>query len=217
MQFTSPPELTTAITDFILGCQSLIFLFMIRSYSRKEPLKIRIWSWVFGLLATVSIYGAVVHGIVMDRETQIALWMPLTFLLGMMVSIFAIGVMYDWKGSGVLKKATVTMLSLGVIFFIAMLILSKLVPNSFIIFIAYSGGTMLFSLVIYACLAAKRRDGSLVLMAAGIATIIVASVLQAMRSIHFTLIWEFDFNSVYHVIIMVAVILFYGGLRKSVG
>ena len=107
------------------------------------------------------------------------------------------------------------MISLGIAFFAVMFVLSKTVPNFFIIFIAYSGAAMLFSLGIYAYLAAARRNAAPALMAAGIAAVIAGSALQAAGSISFTLVWEFDHNSVYHFLVMGAAALFYCGIRKS--
>lgn len=85
----------------------------------------------------------------------------------------------------------------------------------FIVFIAYSGLAMAFSLVLCLSLAASRRDGALAPMAAGIAAIIIASIVQALRSVRYSLVWEFDYNSVYHFILMGAVLLLNGGVKKA--
>ncbi|HPC39740.1 MAG TPA: hypothetical protein PLD91_02355 [Spirochaetota bacterium] len=85
----------------------------------------------------------------------------------------------------------------------------------FIVFIAYSGLAMAFSLVLCLSLAASRRDGALAPMAAGIAAIIIASLVQALRSVRYSLVWEFDYNSVYHFILMGAVLLLNGGVKKA--
>ncbi len=215
MQLTVPPEMTTAVTDFLLGCLTLIIFFRVRALKTREPVKAGIWSWTLGLLAFASFYGTIAHGIVMSGETLNLFWMPLTFILGMVVSVFVIAMMYEWKGTGMLKQSTAVMLSMGVLFFIAMLVLSNFITRYFLVFIVYSGLAMVFSLVLCLCLAVSRKDGALLLIAAGIAAIIIASALQAMRSISFTLIWEFDHNSVYHFIVMGAVVFIYSGLRKG--
>lgn len=217
MQWTTPPEMTTAVTDFLLGGLALALLLRLRPLANRDPLRIRIWSWILGLLAVASFYGTIAHAVVMSPATLNAFWMPLSFILGMMVSLFVVAVLYEWRGEPVLRRGLAVMLSLGVIFFIVMFVLSTMIAGYFIVFIAYSTLTMLASLGLCAALALRRRDGALGLMAGGIVLIIVGSALQAMRSITFTVVWEFDYNSVYHFFMMAAVVLFFAGLRKRAG
>lgn len=216
MELTSPPEMTTAVTDFFLGCLVLFLFFRVRALKAREPVKAGLWSWTLGLLAFASFYGTIAHALAMSKEILALVWMPLSFILGMMVSLFVVAMLYEWKGTRILKQAIAAMLSLGAVFFVLMLVLSRFIEGYFIVFIAYSGLAMVFSLVLCLCLAVSRRDGALALVAAGIAAIVIASIVQAMRSIHFTLVWEFDYNSVYHFILMGAVLLIYAGVRKSV-
>ncbi len=217
MQLTTPPEMTTAVTDFLLGCLALFILFRIRALKDREPVKAGVWSWTMGLLAFASFYGTIAHAVVMAKETLVFFWMPLSFVLGMMVSVFVVAMLYEWKGTRILKKAISVMIPMGVVFFIAMLVLSHFIDRYFIVFIAYSSLAMAFSLLLCISLAVSRKDRALALMAAGIAAIMIASAVQAMRSIQFTLIWQFDYNSVYHFILMGAVVSIYLGVRKSAG
>ncbi|MBP7735620.1 MAG: hypothetical protein KA369_06560 [Spirochaetes bacterium] len=215
MQLTTPPEMTTAVTDFILGCLALGLLARIRALKGLDRLKAGAWSWVFGLFCLASLYGSVVHAVAMPAETRDLLWMPLSFILGMMVSVFVIALIVEWKGTAVLKRAAAVMISLGLIFFAVMMALSKVITGYFIVFIGYSGLAMAVSFCICLYLALQRHDGAYALMAAGVAAIIIASVVQAMRTFHVTVIWEFDYNSAYHLILMAAVVLIYTGIRKS--
>jgi hypothetical protein len=41
------------------------------------------------------------------------------------------------------------------------------------------------------------------------------SVLQAMRTITFTLIWQFDYNTVYHLFLLASLFFFYTGYKKG--
>jgi len=216
MELTSPPEMTTAITDILLGCLVLVLFFRVRALKTREPVKAGLWSWTLGLLAFASFYGAIAHAVVMSKETLALFWMPLSFVLGMMVSLFAAAMLYEWKGTRILKRAIAVMLSMGALFFAVMLVLSRFIDRYFIVFIAYSGLAMVCSLLLCLGLAVSRRDRALFLMAAGIAAIIIASIIQAMRTVSFTLLWEFDYNSVYHFILMVAVLLIYAGVKKSI-
>jgi hypothetical protein len=215
MQLTTPPEMTTAVTDFILGCLALWLLIRMRTLKGIDPLRAAVWSWVFGLFCLASLYGSIVHAVAMPPVTRNLLWMPLSFILGIMVSVFVIALLVEWKGKAALKRAAVVMISLGVVFFAVMMALSKIIAGYFIVFIGYSGLAMAVSFCICIYLAKQRRDASYAYMAAGVAAIIIASAVQAMRSISVTFIWEFDYNSAYHFILMAAVVLIYTGIRKS--
>lgn len=212
MQLTTAPEITTAATDFILGCLTLFLLLRLRALRDAGPQRIAVWSWVFGLLSAVSFYGTAAHAVVMPKDVLDLFWMPLSFMLGMMVAVFVLAVLYEWKGAVVLKKGAWIAVSLGIIFCVALAALSKFIEGYFIIFIAYSGAAMLFSLALCIVIAVRHHDGAQAFIAAGVAGIIIASVLQAMRSIFFTLVWQFDYNSVYHFILMISVIGIYRGI-----
>jgi hypothetical protein len=215
MQLTTPPEMTTAVTDFILGCLALGLLVRMRALKGMDPVRAGVWSWVFGLFCLASLYGTFVHAVAMPVEIRDLLWMPLSFILGMIVSVFVMAILVEWKGSAVLKRAAIVMISLGIIFFAVMMALSKVITGYFIVFIGYSGLAMAFSFCICVYLSQQRHDRAYAFIAAGVAAIIMASVVQALRSFRVTFIWEFDHNSAYHFILMGAVVLIYKGIRKS--
>lgn len=213
MQLTTPPEMTTAITDILLGFQALYVYGKIKNLPVKTT-KTKIWAWVFLLLVGTSFYGSIAHAVVMEKWFLNLFWHPLSFMLGMLVSMFVVGVVVEWKGESVFKSVLKIMIGLGILFFIIMLVLSTMIEGYFIVFIAYSTLTMLFSLFVYIYLAYKRSEESTKFLAFGILLILAGSVVQALRSVSFTLVWEFDYNSVYHFFMMGAVFLFQKGTVK---
>ena len=78
---------------------------------------------------------------------------------------------------------------------------------SLALFFALSGG--------YIWLAFKGRLGGSWIMILGIFITIIAGVIQASKTLSFTLIWSFDHNGVYHLIQMVGIVLLVAGLRKA--
>jgi hypothetical protein len=97
-----------------------------------------------------------------------------------------------------------------------MLILSRFIEGYFIVFIAYEALCMLFALTVYSMLSFKHKSTPDYFMVAGILLTITGAVIQALRSIHFTIVWEFDYNSVYHIVQMLAVYLMYLGVVKRI-
>jgi hypothetical protein len=121
MELTSPPEMTTAITDLILAIYAIFLMNNLKKYKSKDnQTGIKIWMWIFGLTALVAFGGVPAHGLKAISEPgniQYAYWMPLSFFLGMMISMFVVGVMYHWKGEIIIQGSLKVMLSLGIIFF----------------------------------------------------------------------------------------------------
>jgi len=60
---SSPTELTTAATDVIIAFECIVILVYLWRTPGRERWKIGLWCWVFGLMAFVSMLGAVAHGI----------------------------------------------------------------------------------------------------------------------------------------------------------
>ena len=213
---TMPPESTTATTDAMLALCAIFVLVKIRALKSAPPAKISLWSWFLFLLALASGYGAFLHGIVLGDELLGKLWVGLFFILGMMISVLFVAILYEWKGSIIIKPALAIMLPLGGLCFLAILGLSYFLKNSFIGFIAYSSVLLVLALVILSALTVFRRDMSLAAMATGVALIIAGSCIQALGSHHFTVIWEFDHNSIYHLLAIAAVYFFYRSLNRNI-
>lgn len=211
MIFTAPPELTTSITDLILGLLSLFCFIKLQKADASNKEGKRLWLWVFGLLSFNSIYGAILHGFIISPKALEIAWYPLSFTLGLLTSLFAVVFWFQWRGVKALKTAIITMSSLCFLFFITLYILSKFIPQYFIIFIVYSSLTILFSLVISLKLTIKDRKQSSKFFSIGIILMIIASVLQALRIEPFTIIWKFDHNTLYHTVMMIALYFLYRG------
>jgi len=215
MLLTLPPEMTTAVTDFIVGLFAFTVFILLQKHKKEGHVKNPLWLWVMAVLAIASVYGTFAHAIVMDTKTLDLFWMPLSFMLGMMVSLFAASVTVEYSGLKAVKKSLTVFLPLGLMFFVIMTVLQQFIAGYFIVFVLYSALMMLYSLVVCVLHALKNKSASGLYLALGILVMIVGSVLQAMRSIFFTVIWLFDYNSVYHFAVMLALVLLYVGIKKS--
>lgn len=190
-------EQTTAATDALLSIISGVFAVMVTASGNKsDRTKGRIWSATFSLLAVAAGLGTFAHGFQMSERTSELIWIPLNLALGLTVSLFVVGAVYDLRGFSLPGRFTPIMLAMGVTFFGV----TVFVPGSFLIFLIYESAAMLFALVAYILLTARRALRGASVMAIGVLTSIIAAAVQASNAVYFTLIWEFDFNGAFHLL-----------------
>lgn len=204
-------EQTTAATDFILGVLAFLLLFFLQRKRTADVMKKRYWSWMFGFLGFASILGAVAHGFVLSELLYKIIWNVLYLALGVTVAFFAIGASHEMWGERISKKAAPFVLTTALLFYGVTMIL----PDSFLIFIAYEAVALLGALGIYLYISFTRRDKACYWMVGGICLSILASIIQAMGNVHVTLLWEFDHNSIFHLIQMGGLFLIYFSLKLA--
>lgn len=212
MQFNpSPTELTTAATDVAIGVMSIAAIGYLWQFAEYDGWKVALWCWVLGVLAAAALLGAVAHGFSWSTRAWKLLWKPLLLFLGVTVSLFVVGAAYDWGGLTVARRALPVLLALAVVFFAV----TQLVSGAFLVFVVYEIVAMLFALGVYGYLSMNGTGAGMGLMAFGVALNIAAAVIQATRTVSFTLIWPFDHNGVFHIVQMVALVVLVAGLRVS--
>jgi len=206
---SSPTELTTAWTDALLAGVCLVLLVRLLSLPVRAPFKVRVWAWVFGFLGLASVLGAVAHGLEWTPFWKNALWAPLYLSLGLVVALFLVGAVSDWKG--VAAGRTLLPWALGVAF--VFFGVTRLVDR-FIVFVAYEAVVMLASLAIYIVLWRTQRHAWAGIVAAGIMLNVVAAAVQA-SPLRLELVVPFDHNGLFHLFQIVAVIVTARGLRQG--
>jgi len=204
-----PNEQTTAATDFAMALLAIWAILKIRQTGKSvSPLKTRIWISVFIFLAIGALFGAIAHGFKMDEKTNNLLWQPLFLSLGLAVSMFAAGALFDVKKPNLPKSTIPVLVALGFLFYLV----TVFVPGSFLVFILYEAVVMIFALVIYLLLAIRNQLKGAWWMVSGILITIVAAAIQATESFSLTLIWEFDHNGIFHLVQMAGVLFLVNGL-----
>jgi len=212
MQFNPiATELTTAATDvalgvLALGCASYLFRFR-----ERDRWKVGLWTWLFGMLGAAALIGAVAHGFAWSPAAWDLLWLPLFLLLGLSVALFVVGSIYDWKGPPAAQKSVPIMVLLAVLF----CSVTQVAQGTFLVFVLFEAGAMLFALGVYGHLAISSGDSAMRLMLVGVGLNIVAAAIQATQVISFTLILPFDHNGVFHIVQMGALVVLCAGLRNS--
>ena len=209
-----PAEQTTAVTDIILAGVAFGGVVFLRSslLTTDELWKINIWTAAIGLIGLAAILGAAAHGLVLSQTLHRRIWLFLNMSLGLAVSLFVVGVVYDLWGFEISMVALPIMLAVGLGFYLTTL----LYPDIFIIFIIYEAVALIFALAAYVVLTLQQDFQGAWLMASGILVSIFAAGIQARKSIAITVIWQFDHNGVYHIVQVVGLLLLIIGLRWSV-
>lgn len=205
-----PTELTTSATDAVLAIECIVITVCLWRTATSDRWRTALWCWVFGLMAFSSLLGAITHGFEMPNSTREVLWKPLYLSMWVVVALFMVGTIYDWRGRVVAERLVPWAIGTGAAFFG----LAEFLSGSFILFVAYEATAMVCALAIYSFLAVTRR-----LLGAGIVvTTIVLNLAAAGAQASAASIWifvPFDHNGIFHVIQMVGAAILGLGLRTG--
>jgi len=207
----SATERTTAATDLMLAVEFLLFaIFFFKSVTDYR--RAAAWSVPFLLLAGAFFIGAIAHGIQMPENINKRLWLLLAgssaFGLAHLVSA-SVG---EWRPAWY-KKSLIGM-SLAAIIFIGITVKF----SSFTVYVVFIVITMALVSWLNAMCVEQSGNKKHVLIIFGAVLTAIASLVQLIKSIHFTIIWEFDYNGAFHLVqIFAGILLGLGiiGLLKS--
>ena len=208
MTLTSGYEMTTAATNLFNAFITVIM--MIGVLKMKGP-KIRkqVWLAAFALFLLVSLIGTYVHGIELSESGRNSTWNILYIVMALMVAALASAVLYEIHGPSCLKKAVPAFACLA----LAFIIIRPLLSSGFLPFLIYCGGTLLFLLV--KILLARKEKPHLILLFWAIVVLIIGSALQNVKTLKFHLVYDFNYNGVYHVFTLVFLIMSYLCIQQA--
>lgn len=204
----SPTELTTSATDALLAIECTLIIALLLRTAANNRWRTNLWCSVFALLATASFLGALLHALELPKSIRIALWTPLYLSLGILLLLFMVGAVADWRGKVMAKR----LVPWGIGMSAAFLGLTALLGGKFIVFIVYAAAIMLSTLAIYTFLAATHRlKGAAVIVLAIILNLAAAAVQASNLSLH--LIFPFDHNGLFHLVQIVSTAILALGLH----
>ncbi|MFA6283626.1 MAG: hypothetical protein WCV64_12590 [Desulfurivibrionaceae bacterium] len=205
---TSPTELTTSATDALLAIECAIIIALLRRTATTNPWRTNLWCSAFALLATASSLGALIHALEMPRAMRIALWTPLYLSLGILVLLFIVGAVADWRG----RIAAMRLVPWGIGASATFFGLTALLGGKFIVFIVYAATILLSTLAIYTFLAVTHRLQGAAVVALAILLNLAAAATQASNvSLH--LLVPFDHNGLFHLVQIVSTAILGWGLH----
>jgi hypothetical protein len=202
-------ERTTAGTDALLAIAAAAGIVLLRRYAPPSFGR-AVWQGALGALVVASALGSVTHGLVLSEPTRYLLWQPLYLALGVMMALFVVGAIRDWRGDAIGRRALAPMLVLAVVFYG----ITRLTGGDFLAFVVYEAGALLFSLAVYLKLASAERRPGATAMAAALAVSLAAGALQAVDPGPIRLIWVFDHNGLFHLVQLFGLALMVAGLRR---
>lgn len=217
MILTDRAEFTTAITNIVNAGITLIpMILLLKKASERTELKSKclIWFTSFGFFFAVSLLGFIVHGFVWtDKEADI-LWRILNILISFMLGSYVVAILFETHGPLYLKRYLMINSILAVAFSALRIFLDEKFSMGFMVFIIYCLLNIIFvSAQLYR---SRKENPHFIWLAAGIVFLVTGSALQTIKSIHFTIIWEFNYNCVYHIFTLIFVILQFIGVMRSI-
>lgn len=212
MTLTTGYEITTAATNAVNAV--ITALMMLRLFHMNGP-KIRrqVWGISFILFFAVCILGTIVHGIVLSEGTRTLLWDILYVILAFMIASFAVAVRYEIHGFSDVRKTALVCVLLSIVFLAVRTVLKNTAVPGFLPFTVYSGGMLLY--LIIKILSARKAKPHLTLLLCAIFLLITGTVLQTVKQIRFHLIWDFNYNGVYHLFTLFFVLLTYVFVQRA--
>ena len=210
IMLTTGTEWTTAFTDLLNGLIAIIPI--VWCLTRKPFIKrYRLWAAAFGMLSAMSIAGFFAHGFVMSQTALDILWCVLYLFMTFMVCAYVIAVKYDLDRDEGLDRFFKTSITLAVIVAVCLGVMEFFLPDySFWVFSAYALGNMIYCLI--RLWGRAKETSGFWWYIVGIIVMIVGSVLQMVKSIHFTIVWEYNYNAVYHFFILLFILIQFNGI-----
>jgi hypothetical protein len=207
----SSTERSTAATDVLLALVGIGAAVYLQGAGGGESWRAAVWTWVFAMVAFSGVLGALAHGLGAPPGLHAGLWQGINLGLGLALSLFVVGVLYDVAGPAAARRMLKPMLAAGVAFYLLM----RLWPGSFVVFILCQAAASIFALAVYAYLAVSARLPGAGLLATGILVNLCAAFIQIRKRWHLRAIWEFDHNGLFHLVQAAGMLLILAGLKKS--
>ena len=207
----SPTERSTAATDLLLSLAALFGLVYLQASTPVGSWRTGLWSWAFALIAAAAALGALYHGLVLPQRLRTPIWQALTFLLGMALALFGVGLTYDLLGPRTGRISLPLWLAAGAVLFLA----GRRFGAAFKLFILFEAAVLAAALVGYAWLTAAGALRGAGWVAAGVMLSLLAAAAQRFKHLHLQWIWEFDHNGIFHLVQTAGLVLLSRGLAAG--
>ena len=125
LQWTEPPELTTAATNLVIVIICLVCAARIIRIRQAGDLRLLFWALLFAILVPTGVYGFVVHAFLMEPETKRIAWIFLSVLLGLATTSLAVALLFEIFGRAHLKAILICNGAAEFLFAVVVCFLSK--------------------------------------------------------------------------------------------
>ena len=212
--WTEAPELTTGVTNLLIVAVGAMCAVRICRGEKRMRLQDKLWLVFFLSLAPAGLVGFVAHAVEMSAETNRVVWGVLMFLLGLVTLSFAAAGFAEVLGRKRLRRVMMVNVGLEVIFYILACALAGVVEEIHLIFVTYTGIVVVAILGCFVKGAKKKPQFRWYILAIGL--VVMAGVMELVPAFTFTAGWEFNQDSVCHLLLAAAVGVFGRGRRKKI-
>lgn len=199
-------EPTTMLTDYALaGVSAYLSVKLLRQSPTELP--VRLWGVAFACVALTALAGGTWHGFrpVLDAQTLTVLWKLTVYAVGVFDLLVAAGAILATV-TGRVRTGLLAVIGLKFLVYAAWMV----GHNEFRYVVFDSAGAMLVLLVLHGYALWARGDRASPWI---IAAVLVSALAAAVQVSGFALHRHFNHNDLYHVIQIVAMVLFYQGGR----
>jgi len=191
----------TSITDFILGLESLILAVLLLIRPRSSP---SLPYWIVTILCTGigTLLGGIYHGL--DHPFSYGV---IYLLIAVLMTTFCLAVLSDNFGQQLVARLRLPLAGLALLF----LLIAHIYPEKILTFSAILAIILVVALGLYLRRAVIGALPGAWLIAAGIGTLLAGTVMM-LGNVGFSLLWSFDRNAVYHLVLMISLLLLYLGV-----
>ncbi len=212
MELTTGAEFMTAATNLFNAVVTAAVIIRVRKL--KQPrMRVRVWSAALGFFFVVCLFGACIHGIVMDTALKVVLWDFLAAILAFMIAAYVTAVLYETEGEAEIEKKARVCTVIAAVYTVSEIVVARLIQIGFMGFIVYSSTAILFSL--YKLFQVRSEKPYVIWYIGGLACLILATILDCIKSIRFHLIWDFNYDGVYHIVTLFFVLLTFKGILEA--
>ncbi|MBQ0009792.1 MAG: hypothetical protein KBS76_01660 [Ruminococcus sp.] len=219
MTFSLPPELITGLTDLLNTVFSLAFWLWLFRFPRE---KTKTWQFLMAVLTASNLIGGTVHTLDLPQKADNAVWVFLYPLMCLTVYLFAecaseefglISKTAKWIRGGIVIGA---ILLLEVLFFISISQNFEHGDYAIYTYAGYAAACLIYALILFTVSAIRDKRYYLLWHVAGLAIQIPGGVVQAKRTLHFSLFGiPMDYNTFYHALLAVTLLFLVFGCRKE--
>lgn len=210
----SGAALTTAFTDLAAAVIIVPAALLIKRKNGEEKLE-KLWLRFFILLGAASFVGFAAHAWMWSSPVYRGIWTGLYGLLYAVVCAFLAVPMYmlfsDAGSSRGMRWVWLTAFAV----YITTLILLFLDVNPIRLMVAFAFAAVLPGFGMFAYLAVKRGSAAARIALCTLIPQLFGGVFQIVRKGSFTLIWTFDYNSIYHLCLIASILFFCAAAVKS--
>lgn len=219
MTFSAQPELITGLTDLFNTLLSLAFLTWLFRFPREKTKK---WRVLMIVLTASNLIGGTVHTLDLPQKVDNVIWIFLYPLMCLTVYLFAECASDEF---GLVSKTAkrirggltiVSIVLLEVLFYISVRQNFENGDYAIYAYVGYAAAFLIYALILFSITAIRDKRYYLLWHVTGLAIQIPGGVVQAMRTLHFSLFGiHMDYNTFYHALLAVTLVFLAVGCRKE--